>query len=69
MEIASKVHQTLNVDEAGFICCSGKTYRRLFKKSEGLELFGEIINGLGTLSAKAQNLGQIITTLVKFSGS
>ena len=36
MEIATKVHQTLNVDESGFICCSGKTYRRLFKNVDGL---------------------------------
>ena len=69
MDLHTNASDLLEIDDRGFLFFSGKNYQRFIKNSTGLDLLKQIINGFGALSAKAQNLKQIITTLLKFSGS
>ena len=69
MKINYDIENNLTLDQNGFICCNGSNYRQFFKNSESLPTFSTIVNELGILSAKSQNLRQVITSLVRFSGS
>lgn len=69
MKVDADITNNLIVDENGFICCNGLNYKQFFRNSEGLHTFATIINELGILSAKSQNLRQVITSLTRFSAS
>ena len=69
MDLHTNVSELLKTDDHGLLFFSGKNFHHYIKNSAGYELLKQIINDFGVLSAKAQNLKQIITTFMKFSGS
>lgn len=73
MILKQPISELFNLDEDGFIICTGTNYRTVMKQgpkySESLDTLCKIINTLGELSAASQGLKQVITNITRFSGT